>query len=456
MFHVEHPYHILLINPWITDFAAYNLWVRPLGLLRIGSFLRQNGLRVTLIDCLDQYVKKKHYGDGKFLKMKIDKPSPLKLIPRTYSRYGMTEEVLSEALSRIDPPHAIGVTSGMTYWYPGVLKTIQIARKSFKRAPIVLGGIYATLCYEHASRFSEADLVIRGKGEAELLRFISSVTGHNNAFKDKGEFRVSEQFQTPNFELQTLRPPYPCFDLYAQLESVCVSTSRGCPFECSYCASRLLDGSFSKRDPLAVVEEITYWNTRYQVKNITFYDDALLIEPHLHIIPILKEIVRRKLHCNFHAPNGLHIREIDEEIAYLLFASGFKTIRLGLETSNEREQKKTGGKVGNNDFRVAVKNLRKAGFSREQIGTYILVGLPDQWVAEVEESIRYVWDIGARPLVVEYSPVPGTPLFERAKKTSRFDLEKEPLFQNKSVLPCQWQGFTLGDYRRIKTLQKQR
>ena len=46
MFHVKHrPPHILLINPWITDFVAYNFWIKPLGLLQIASFLRKTGFR---------------------------------------------------------------------------------------------------------------------------------------------------------------------------------------------------------------------------------------------------------------------------------------------------------------------------------------------------------------------------------------------------------------------------
>ena len=75
MFHVKHrPPHILLINPWITDFAAYNFWIKPLGLLQIAGFLRKTGFRVTLIDCLDFYTTRKKYGDGKFFKAKIEKP----------------------------------------------------------------------------------------------------------------------------------------------------------------------------------------------------------------------------------------------------------------------------------------------------------------------------------------------------------------------------------------------
>jgi hypothetical protein len=51
---------------------------------------------------------------------------------------------------------------------------------------------------------------------------------------------------------------------------------------------------------------------------------------------------------------------------------------------------------------------------------------------------------------VEYSPIPHTPLFEKAKGMSAFDLGNEPLFHNNSILPCQWEGFTLADFRRLK------
>jgi len=141
---------------------------------------------------------------------------------------------------------------------------------------------------------------------------------------------------------------------------------------------------------------------------------------------------------------------IDEEVADLLFRGGFKTIRLGLETSNEAAQVETGGKVSNQDFQRAVRNLKKAGYAGPEIGVYLMAGLPGQRAEEVKESIAFVEETDARPILVEYSPIPGTPLFEKAKKMSSFDLENEPLFHNNSILPCQWDGFTLADYRRLK------
>ena len=436
MFHVKHiAPHILLINPWIIDFAAYNFWMKPLGLLRIGSLLRMNGFRITLIDCLDYSVKTKRYADGNFLKTKIQKPPLLKFVPRNYSQYGIAEEMLLKSLSLLEEPDLICVSSGMTYWYPGVFKLIEITKRLFRKLPVILGGIYATLCFEHAKKHSGVDIVFNGNEELKVLKLICKLTGFE---------------ATPNPELRTDILPYPAFDLYPQLNYVSIATSRGCPLRCTYCASPFLTKGFFRRDPVEVADEIECWAGKYGVNNIAFYDDALLIEPSRHILPILKEIIRKGIHCNFHTPNGLHIREIDEEIGSLLFRAGFKTIRLGLETSNEARQLETGEKVNNQAFKQAINHLRRAGYSGEEIGVYVMAGLPGQRAGEVEESIAFVKEAGAKPMLVEYSPVPHTPLFEKAKKMSQFDLENEPLYHNNSILPCQWEGFTLADYKGLK------
>ncbi len=445
------PPHILLINPWITDFAAYNLWIKPLGLLSIASLLRRSGFDVTLIDCLDCYTKVRSYRDGNFLKTRIEKPEAVKNIPRYYSQYGISEESLISKLSSIEPPDVVGFTSGMTYWYPGLFKSIQITRDFFRDVPLLLGGIYATLCYEHASKYSGADFIIAGGGEAESLRLISELTqtGIRRPVLGKGSYsKLRALGSKSEMDLDLLR--YSSFDLYPKLDYVCIATSKGCPLRCSYCASQFLNRSFVRRDPLKVVEEIEFWTREHKVSHIAFYDDALLIKPQDHIVPILKHVIERGIKCNFHAPNGLHVKEVDEEVARLLFKAGFKTIRLGLETSDETIQVATGGKVGNAQFVAAVRNLKRAGYSGDEIGVYTMVGLPGQRVQEAEESIAFVKKTGARPIIVEYSPIPHTLLFEKAKQMSPFDIENEPLYQNNSILPCQWEGFTPSDYRRLK------
>jgi len=258
------------------------------------------------------------------------------------------------------------------------------------------------------------------------------------------------ELRTPNSKLRTEELPYPSFDLYPHLDYVCITTTRGCPFRCTYCASPILSKGFVRRNPLKVVDEIEHWTTQFHIHNIAFYDDGLLVEPSNHFIPMMKEVIRRDIQCNFHTPNALHISEMDEEVAQLLFRGGFRTIRFGFETSIEATQIETGGKVDNQEFRRAIKYLKRAGYSGQEIGVYIMAGLPGQRVGEVEESLAFVKETGAKPILVEYSPIPHTPLFEKAKKSSQFDLENEPLYHNNSILPCQWEGFTLSDFRRLK------
>jgi len=79
-----------------------------------------------------------------------------------------------------------------------------------------------------------------------------------------------------------------------------------------------------------------------------------------------------------------------------------------------------------------------------------MAGLPGQRAEEVVESIGFVEETGAKPILVEYSPIPGTPLFEKAKEISYYDVDKEPLFHNNSILPCHWEGFTTADFRKLK------
>ena len=91
---------ILLVNPWIYDFAAYDLWVKPLGLFYIGAMLRKYGCRVDLIDCLKTGPGdvKKQGGHGRFPREIIPKPAALQMIPRYYARYGITPGVFIDEL----------------------------------------------------------------------------------------------------------------------------------------------------------------------------------------------------------------------------------------------------------------------------------------------------------------------------------------------------------------------
>ncbi|MCJ7684066.1 MAG: cobalamin-dependent protein [Desulfobacteraceae bacterium] len=440
---------LILINPWIYDFAAYDLWSKPLGLLYLAGWLRESGFDIHLIDCLDvhhpgmpgnsslTFPKRRLYGTGKFWREVVPKPLPLKDIPRPYSRYGLLPEVFEQELRKIRNPSAILITSLMTYWYPGVRKAVSLAKKVHPGVPVILGGIYARLCRDHALMSSGADSVVSGHGSASLL-----------AALDENGIHI------PAIRSDVGRLTYPAFDLLTRIDYVCVMTSLGCPYRCQYCASHFLQPNLIRREPNEVLEEIIFWQKEFAVKDFALYDDAFLVESGSHAGLLLERLGRLDLNLRFHTPNALHVREITGEIARLMHRTGFQTIRLGLETSDISLHGDLDNKLSKGDFERAMHNLLRAGFNTKEIGAYILIGLPGQTVDSVIETINFVGANGAIPYLSEYSPIPHTPMWENALASSKYDLASEPLFHNNTLLPC-WDESKKKDLPRLKRLISQ-
>lgn len=422
---MPHP-NLLLINPWIYDFAAYDLWAKPLGLLYLAAVLRENGFEIGLIDCLDRSSlgppAAGDFGTGKFLRTPLPKPAGLKDVPRNFCRYGISHEEFKAALAGSKKPAAILVTSLMTYWYPGAFEAIRQAKKVFPGVPVILGGIYATLCTAHAREFSGADYVLPGPAGEPLSELLFELTGSRPD-------NIPDPWDLDDH-------PYPAYDLLPRLDYICLMTSRGCPFRCAYCASRKLTPFFRQRDPERVIAEIAFSAEKYNLKDFALYDDALLVKKKHHIWPILETVKERHPGLRFHTPNALHVREIDDYTAELLYGAGFKTIRLGFETADMSRHKALDCKLEEHDLVHAVQSLRRAGFVSKNIGVYILAGLPYQTWQEISDSVDYVLETGAVPYLAEYSPIPGSPLWSNALESARFPINQDPIYQNNTLFPC--------------------
>jgi radical SAM superfamily enzyme YgiQ (UPF0313 family) len=426
---------VLLVNPWIYDFAAHNLWIEPLGLLTIAAMLRDNGYGVTVIDCLAPHSstpRPRPDGSGKFFKTAVDKPQSVMNIPRRYGRYGMPVAQFDRALMEAPFPDLVMVASGMTYWYPGVIEAIRRVRARWAEVPVALGGVYATLCPEHARQHTGADWVIVGPGVAPALRLADELTGHRSR---------ADRYSEPRAW------PSPAHELVPRSFAGLV-TSWGCPFHCSYCASHRLQPAFVQREPSATVAEIAGC-VRRGIHDFAFYDDALLLDAERHLAPILEEILAQGLQVRLHTPNGLHAGEITAGLAVLMRRAGFATIRLSLETVDAARQHSTGGKVTTEAFEAAVAHLRAAGFGARELGAYILAGLPGQPLSEVGDTVRYVHQMGVQAKLALFSPIPGTPDGDRALPASA-----DPLLHNNTVYPYLLGEGYVRQLQQIKQLAK--
>ena len=442
----ENSPHVLLVNPWIHDFAAYDYWAKPMGLLLLAGILRHSGVRVSYIDCLDRFHPKaknldpsKRHGRGPYLKTTLPNPKGLEDIPRRFSRYGILKEWFIEDLTGLSSPDLIFVTSLMTYWYPGVFDTIFLLRQFFPQTPVILGGIYATLCKDHAKKYSGADRVVSGPGIHRVLDLVEKFTG----------FKTVAGFDPENMNTW----PLPAFDLQHEIPYIPLLTSMGCPFSCTYCASKILNPHHMRKSPQNVMDEILFWHHTFGTTDFAFYDDALLIQPENHVIPLLQKIIESNLNLRFHTPNALHVREISANVAGLMYRAGFETIRLGVETASfSSREKYLDRKLTETDFKKAVQNLKNAGFLKHQIGAYLLVGLPNESKEELKSAIEMVKSAGITPVLAHYTPIPQTALWPAAVKASRYDLASDPIFTNNAISPCRKKPFSWREISHLKQL----
>lgn len=434
------PKKLLLINPWIYDFAAYDLWSKPLGLLYLASYLRACGYDIQYIDCLQQDSRKnveQKFGRGPFRRQVIEKPAILKHIPRNYARYGILEQEFIDRLKQVSNVDAVLVTSIMTYWYPGVQRVVQLVRQLLPGVPVILGGIYASLMPGHAKRHIAPDYLVTGPGEEktlELLQQIFSEPALNEPPKSLDDF------------------PYPAFDLLHNPSYLVVMTERGCPYNCSFCAQKLISRPYTRRSVDSVLDEFELQYKKYKKRDFSFYDDALFISRENHIMPILEGLIRKKLPLRLHAPNGLFARYVDAPLAELMYKAGFKTVRLSFETSNEDRRADMGSKVSNQDMLEAVEYLQHAGFKPGSLQAYVLMGLPDQSVDEVLDSILFIHGLGLQSSLASFSPIPGTVEFEKAVSGGLIPRDIDPLLLNNSIFPLHREEGEYQLYRKIRVL----
>jgi radical SAM superfamily enzyme YgiQ (UPF0313 family) len=385
---------VLLVNPPVFDFTAYDFWLRPYGMLRVAGQM-QHSCRLSFFNFL-VVSKKDAWGRGRFLESIISKPKPLSDIPRKFRRFGKPRLEFQQYLCT-QSFDAVLIQTYMTYWYPGVQEVIEDIRALQPSAKIILGGVYATLCPSHA-RSLGADLVVEGVDLEPLWKILSI----------EPERRIP--YWPPEFT-----------------DVGIIKITEGCPFHCTYCSTPLLWKGFTCR-PLADCLDEFHQLIQMKAGNIAFYDDALLFQADGILVPFLEEVIKANNRIFFHTPNALNARFLTPELARLMVRAGFASFFFGLESHAPLWQRSTGGKVYSEEFAAAVNHLRAAG--AESILTYIIAGHPDSDTQELESSMRFAHQCGTRVILSEFSPIPGT---VDGNKCSPWADMSEPLSHNKTA-----------------------
>ena len=415
---------VLLVNPPIYDFAAYDFWMRPYGLLSVAGRLRGRA-DFRFFDYMDRRTgpgesPSDRWGRGPFPNERVALPEVLKDIPRYFRRFGQPRDRFASWLQEQGPCNYAFIQTMMTYWYPGVREVIEDLRRFRPEAKIVLGGNYAILCDQHA-RGLGADLVVSGIDLGPLWSFMGT---------------------TPEPDQPAL------WEACGGLETGVLKLADGCPFQCSYCSVPKVYGRFRPRPQERTLAELELL-IEQGACNVAFYDDALLFDAEHVLTPFLEEVIRQGIRVNLHTPNALNARFVTAPLADLMVRAGFKTFYLGFESVSRRWQEGTGGKVFSEELAQAVECLLAAGADPADVTAYQIIGHPASDAQELEASMRFVHSLGIRGMLADFAPIPGTPDGDACRTWVDLD---EPLMHSKTAFPIIRLGF--DQVNRLKDMQR--
>ncbi len=374
----------LLLSPPVYDSQYWARWSQPAGLLRLSTHLKSQGYHVDLLDGMETdkegfVPKRQRKVNGVPVVVRRDD------IERRIWHYGLSWDDIERRLREIEkPPHEVWISSIMTYWWESTRDLITVVRRVFPKAKIIVGGIYPTLATEHAQTRLGADMIF------------------------KGEIKAASQLPT-DFDLYTRTPSY-----------AIITTSRGCPWDCNYCAARALNGGSNKmreRTPEEVLEEIEY-KMRLGVRRFGFYEDnALALKGHLQAV--LELILERGHKLQLYAPEGFETRMLDYDLLKVMKRAGFEKIHLPFETLMwETTEGWNRRHASTASFERALEAAIKAGFRprTEEINAFVLFGLPDEKLEDVMDSVLYVHNMVGSIIPMLFTPVPGTNIYREQEQ----------------------------------------
>ena len=193
-------------------------------------------------------------------------------------------------------------------------------------------------------------------------------------------------------------------------------SSRGCPYGCTFCASRKT--RWVSRSATDVADEIEYCIENWDIREFHFEDDNMTINVK-RLIEICNEIKRRKLDIRWQTPNGIRASRIDEEMLTAMKDSGCEHVTLAPESGSPRVLTDIVQKGKDFDLQ----HLKDCGATAHKIGlkvaAYFVLGLPGETREDMEMTIAYAREL-AKVGVDEvnfglFIPLPGTPLWEPSK-----------------------------------------
>jgi anaerobic magnesium-protoporphyrin IX monomethyl ester cyclase len=359
---------ILLLRPLYT-INRYSRSV-PLGYLHLASYLKENNHEPYILDMLFDDV---------------------------------TEDMVNEFITENDID-TIGIGC-MTCEYKAAIEQAERLKKMNSKLRIIFGGAHPTGNPKECIETGFVDYAVVGEGEVVLSSLLTGLENDKPLdnipglwFKKDGQVHAGGYAEPVDVE----NLPLPAFDIidlerYFALDPpwhfpkskrvVQLGTSRGCPFNCSYChhihgkKARLMSAE-------KVVSQLETLYNKYKVREIIVIDDIFNVNLE-RAKNICKGLIEKDIKLNLQFPNGVRGDIFDEELMSLLKKAGTHYIAVAIETASERLQKLIRKNLKVEKALETVATAKKYGI---EVGGFFLIGFPSETKEEVKETINLAID----------------------------------------------------------------
>ena len=290
----------------------------------------------------------------------------------------------------------------------GGIEIARIAKEINPHVKVILGGPGPTFLWELLlNNFKEIDYAVLGEGEYTFLNLVETLKDHGDINKVAGiAFRrngvpVKTEGRALIRDLDALPNPAKYFTFQH------VSSSRGCPGNCTFCGSRRFWG-----------KKVRFHSTKYFVdqlellyrSGVTFFffsDDTFTLKKG-RVLEICKEIIARRLPITWFAIS--RVDYISDEILYWMRMAGCVQISYGVESGSEKIRGLLNKHIDTEEIKRAFELTNKYGILAR---AYFIYGCPGENQETIRETLDLIKEI--RPLSIIFYILdifPGTPLYD--------------------------------------------
>jgi len=315
----------------------------------------------------------------------------------------------------------------------------SISKSVIKDCKVIVGGPHATVAAAALLSDPNIDIAVIGEGENTIVELLKSLDESIPlSFVSGIAFRENNRIVStgPRNYIGILDAlPFPAWDLIDMKKYVNspnwngitkeylylpILTSRGCPYQCTYCHN-IFGKHVRIRSSEDVVSEIEYLFRKYSVKEFHIIDDAFNYDA-ARAKHLCSAIIASGLKISLAFPNGLRADNIDDELIILLKKAGTYKINFGFETIIPRLQSMIKKNLDIDSAHATVRKVSKTGIIT---GGYFMFGLPTETREDILKTINFAAKSSLdTAYFFKVTPYPGSELYDyinRHKELKNYD-----------------------------------